>query len=91
MTLVRAKLGNEQQVKIIIRFLEGFEGKLTSSRYATLTRVSQDTANRDIADLVAKSILQKSEAGGRSTSYGLILPQPKNQSDFFRCCRNRHR
>jgi Fic family protein len=51
--------------------LDGFEGKLTSSKWATLTK-SQDTAIRDIDDLVKRGILIKDAAGGRSTSYSLV-------------------
>lgn len=65
---------NERQVKVINRLLDGFEGKLTSSKWAKLTKSSQDTANRDIAALVRLGILHKGEAGGRSTHYDLVLP-----------------
>ena len=65
---------NERQAKVINRLLDGFEGKLTSSKWAKLTKSSQDTANRDIAALVRLGILRKGEAGGRSTHYDLILP-----------------
>ena len=62
---------NERQQKVINRLLDGFEGKLTSSKWAKLTKCSQDTASRDINDLVKRSILTKDSAGGRSTSYSL--------------------
>lgn len=65
---------NERQVKVINRLLDGFEGKLTSSKWAKLTKSSQDTANRDIAALVRLGIIRKGEAGGRSTHYDLVLP-----------------
>lgn len=65
---------NERQVRVINRLLDGFEGRLTSSKWAKLTQSSQDTANRDIAALVRLGILCKSEAGGRSTHYDLVLP-----------------
>lgn len=65
---------NERQVKVINRLLDGFEGKLTSSKWAKLTKSSQDTANRDIAALVRLGILHKGEAGGRSTHYDFVLP-----------------
>lgn len=55
--------------------LDGFEGKLTSSKWARLTKCSQDTAGRDIKDLVEKRILSKDPAGGRSTSYSLMIPE----------------
>lgn len=54
--------------------LEDFEGKLTSSKWAAITKCSADTALRDINELVANSMLKKSESDGRSTHYELILP-----------------
>lgn len=65
-----AKL-NDRQRKIINRLLDGFEGKLTSSKWATLGKCSQDTASRDIEDLITSGILVKNPGGGRSTSYSL--------------------
>jgi Fic family protein len=62
---------NERQRKILNRLLDGFEGKLTSSKWAALGKSSQDTASRDIDDLVKRGILVKDAAGGRSTSYSL--------------------
>jgi len=62
---------NERQREIINRLLNGFEGKLTSSKWAKLVKCSQDTALRDIEDLVGKKVLVKDAAGGRSTSYSL--------------------
>lgn len=64
---------NERQRKVINRLLDGFEGKLTSSKWAKLTNCSQDTALRDISDLVDRAVLAKEKAGGRSTSYVLRL------------------
>lgn len=64
---------NERQRKVINRMVDGFEGKLTTSKWAKLTKCSQDTALRDVSDLVARNILTREEAGGRSTSYELIL------------------
>ncbi|HEY3913212.1 MAG TPA: Fic family protein [Verrucomicrobiae bacterium] len=65
---------NERQRKVVNRLLDGFEGKLTSSKWAKLTRCSQDTALRDIGELLERGILSKDEPGGRSTSYHLPLP-----------------
>lgn len=62
---------NDRQRKVINRLLDGFEGKLTSSKWAQLTKCSQDTAHRDILELTEKGILVKDSAGGRSTSYSL--------------------
>jgi Fic family protein len=53
------------------RLLEGFEGKLTTSKWALLTKSSTDTALRDIQQLVERGVLVRNEAGGRSTSYSL--------------------
>lgn len=62
---------NARQKQVLNRLLDGFEGKLTSSKWAKLAKCSQDTALRDIGDLVARSILVKDTGGGRSTSYSL--------------------
>lgn len=62
---------NERQVKLLHRLLDGFEGKLTSSKWAAIAKCSPDTALRDITELLARGTLRKSEAGGRSTSYEL--------------------
>jgi Fic family protein len=65
---------SERQRKVINRVLDGFEGKLTSSKWAKLAKCSADTALRDMNDLLEKKILAKEQAGGRSTSYVLNLP-----------------
>jgi Fic family protein len=65
---------NDRQQKIVNRLLDGFEGKLTSSKWAKITKCSQDTASRDINDLVKRGVLEKDAAGGRSTSYSLSEP-----------------
>ncbi len=62
---------NERQRAVINRLLEGFEGKLTSPKWAALTKSSPDTALRDITDLVKRGILVRDAGGGRSTSYSL--------------------
>ncbi len=62
---------NERQVKLLNKLLDGFEGKLTSSKWAAIAKCSPDTALRDINDLLARGVLRKSDAGGRSTSYEL--------------------
>jgi Fic family protein len=62
---------NERQKTMLNRVLDGFEGKLTSSKWAAITKSSQDTASRDIAGLLARNILVKDAGGGRSTSYSL--------------------
>jgi Fic family protein len=63
---------NERQIEVLNRLLDGFEGKLTSSKWARLAKCSQDTAHRDIMDLVERGALKKDPGGGRSTSYSLI-------------------
>jgi Fic family protein len=62
---------NLRQQKIISKLLDGFDGKLNSSKWAVITKTSQDTALRDIQDLINKNILKKENSGGRSTSYDL--------------------
>ena len=56
---------------MINRVLNGFEGFLTTSKYAKLAKCSTDTALRDIEELVVRGILLRNPAGGRSTSYRL--------------------
>jgi Fic family protein len=62
---------NERQVKLLNRLLDGFDGKLTSGKWAAIAKCSTDTALRDINELLARGVLKKAEAGGRSTSYEL--------------------
>ena len=62
---------NERQVKVINLLWEGFNGKLTSSKWGKITKTSQATALRDITDLIAKGILAPADKGGRSTNYRL--------------------
>jgi Fic family protein len=66
-------LFNARQVKVLNKLFEGFEGHLTSSKYAKLTKTSQDTAARDLADLVTKKVLKKGKAGGRSTHFVMVV------------------
>lgn len=69
---VEADWFNERQKLMLSKFLDGFDGKLTSSKWAKIAKCSQDTAARDIQDLVNKGILVKDLAGGRSTNYLLV-------------------
>jgi Fic family protein len=62
---------NERQRKMLNKLMDGFEGNLTSSKWAKITKCSPDTALRDIQDLIEKGILKKEDGGGRSTSYKL--------------------
>lgn len=64
---------NERQIKVLNKLLDGFEGKLTTSKWARLTKSSQDTALRDIKDLITRGALTQDVGGGRSTSYSLVL------------------
>src|SRR5271156_4029250 len=63
---------NERQRLMLNKLLVGFDGKLTSSKWAKMAKCSADTALRDIDDLIEKRILRRDAAGGRSTSYSLI-------------------
>lgn len=72
-TIHTNELFNERQRQIINLLLDGFYGKLTSSKWAKITKCSQDTALRDISDLLDRQILIKDAAGGRSTNYQLQL------------------
>jgi Fic family protein len=69
---------NDRQRTILNRLLNGFEGKLTSSKWAVLAKCSQDTALRDIDGLLTHGVLAKDVGGGRSTSYSLVLGQETN-------------
>ncbi|MGZ3921589.1 MAG: Fic family protein [Bacteroidia bacterium] len=60
---------NERQRLMVNKLFDGFFGKLTSSKWAKMTKCSPDTALRDINDLVKKGVFEKEEGGGRSTSY----------------------
>ena len=62
---------NERQVTLLDRLLDGFEGKLSTSKWAAMVKCSPDTALRDINDLVSRGVLKKSGGGGRSTRYEL--------------------
>ena len=62
---------NKRQTLMLNKLLNGFYGKLTTSKWAKITKCSTDTALRDIQDLVKKQILRKEDAGGRSTNYEL--------------------
>lgn len=64
---------NARQNTMLNKMLDGFEGKLTTSKWAKICKCSQDTALRDIQDLINKDILHKESSGGRSTNYELNL------------------
>ncbi len=65
---------NNRQIRVLDKLLDGFEGKLTSSKWAKITKFSQDTASRDIKDLIERGALRKDPGGGRSTSYSIVEP-----------------
>jgi Fic family protein len=65
---------NERQRKVITRMLDDFKGPLTTSKYAKLAKCSNDTALRDIRELLERGIIAKNPGGGRSTSYRLAEP-----------------
>ncbi len=69
---------NERQRLVLNRLLDGFEGKLTTSKYAKLAKCSHDTALRDILPLVERGILVRGPEGGRSTSYTLAAQLTQN-------------
>ena len=64
---------NQRQVKMLNKLLDGFDGKLTTSKWAKIAKCSQDTAYRDILNLIDRGALQKDEGGGRSTSYSVVM------------------
>jgi Fic family protein len=73
---------NERQRLVINRVLDGFQGKLTTSKWAKLTKCSQDTALRDILNLVERGILVRNPEGGRSSSYALANTFDSSQVAF---------
>ena len=64
---------NKRQVKSLNRLLDGVEDKPTTSKWVRLAKCSQDTAYRDILDLVERGALKRDSSGGRSTSYSLLI------------------
>lgn len=63
---------NSRQRLMLNKLLDGFDGKLKTSKWAKITKSSPDTALRDIKDLIAKGILKQQDSGGRSTNYELV-------------------
>lgn len=62
---------SDRQRRVIVRYLQGFEGALTTKKWAVLAKISADTAQRDIADLLAKGVLVKKPGGSKNTNYAL--------------------
>jgi Fic family protein len=73
--LINRRPVNDRQRLVINRLLDGFQGFLTTSKYAKLAKCSPDTALRDIRELLERGILVQNPARGRSTSYRLADPQ----------------
>ncbi len=71
--LFKTKNLNERQILLLNKVLDGFEGKLTTAKWAKIAKCSQDTALRDINDLIAQGVLAKEAGGSRSSSYGLVV------------------
>ena len=69
---IRDRNLTERQKLMLNKLLDGFEGKLNTSKWAKITKVSTDTALRDIQDLVEQGVWEKEDSGGRSTSYCLV-------------------
>ena len=63
---------NGRQIKVLNRMLDGFEGKMTSSKWAKIGKCSQDSANRDITALLKHGLMKKGPGGGRSTHYVIV-------------------
>jgi Fic family protein len=74
---------NDRQTKLLNKLLDGFDGKLTSSKWAAIGKCSQDTALRDITELLECGVLEKSTASGRSTNYELVADIPPSSADFI--------
>jgi len=64
---------NSRQIKMLNKLMSGFDGNLTTAKWAKINKSSQDTALRDINELVSKKVLRKESAGSRSTHYTLVL------------------
>jgi len=73
---------NERQTRLLNRLLDGFDGKLTSSKWAAIAKCSPDTALRDINELIARGVLRRADGGGRSTAYELAaISAPDDRHD----------
>lgn len=62
-----------RQRKVLKRFLHQFQGNLTARKWASIAHTSQDTAARDLSDLVTKGVLVRNPGGSKNTSYSLAL------------------
>lgn len=70
--MLNTKRLNERQTLMLNRLLDGFEGKLTTTKWAKIAKCSQDTALRDVSDLIEQGVLEKEAGGSRSSSYALV-------------------
>lgn len=70
-TKYASEILNNRQILLINKLLDDFTGVMTTSKWAKIAKCSQDTALRDIQDLLEKKIIQKNSSGGRSTNYSL--------------------
>jgi len=73
---------NERQRLMINKLFDDFFGKLSSSKWAKITKTSTDTALRDIKDLIEKGVLQQEEGGGRNANYTLVEKDKNYQSNI---------
>ncbi len=73
---------NDRQRRMINHLLDGFEGKLTTAKWAKITKCSHDTALRDINELISNGVLLRSKSGGRSTSYDLAEPLATSTTSY---------
>lgn len=60
---------SERQIKVLKRLLDGFEGTLTTRKWAAIAKCPQDTALRDITEMLQYDVLHKAAAGGCNTHY----------------------
>lgn len=75
---------NERQIKVLNRLLDGFEGKLTTIKWAALSKCSSNSALRDSTELLQHVVLQKTSASGRSTNYEIAVPTTRTQREARR-------
>jgi Fic family protein len=69
---------NERQRKVLNRYLDGFEGKLTARKWTAIAKCSMATAQRDIADLVERGILIRNPGGSKNSNYSIAEPRPRD-------------
>jgi Fic family protein len=62
---------NERQKKVLNMMIQGFNGNLTTGKWAKIAQCSTDTALRDIGELVELGVLLKAGESKRATHYAL--------------------